>query len=319
MDMAIEKSEQFQDKQACMQYKAYLLFEDGNYKDCVDVCDQILKEDEGYFPAVLQRQEAAYELKNGQQVVDDYYRAIRIYAGYYKPYMLAAQAFFYSNQFSDALGVLDRARENEVVFSPNMRLYEVKILRNLAEKREDREKPFAIAGELLDIVKEKGSDPDMDIEDVSEVEYEIALLHWDNNNLYEALEHLETAVGQNPERMQYRMIRGHVYLDKKEYKSALKEYSEAAQVYGEAPALHYNTGLCYEALGMKVMAMEAFDRALKCQEGYRDANEKLADYYKDKYTSTYNMADFEKAMGYLERQLNYRESCYYLVERAGFT
>ncbi len=315
VDMAIEKSEQFQDKQACMQYKAYLLFEDGNYKDCVDVCDQILKEDEGYFPAVLQRQEAAYELKNGQQVVDDYYRAIRIYAGYYKPYMLAAQAFFYSNQFSDALGVLDRARENEVVFSPNMRLYEVKILRNLAEKREDREKPFAIAGELLDIVKEKGSDPDMDIEDVSEVEYEIALLHWDNNNLYAALEHLETAVGQNPERMQYRMIRGHVYLDKKEYKSALKEYSEAAQVYGEAPALHYNTGLCYEALGMKVMAMEAFDRALKCQEGYRDANEKLADYYKDKYTSTYNMADFEKAMGYLERQLNYRESCYYLVEK----
>lgn len=315
VDMAIEKSELFQDRQACMQYKAYLLFETGKHKECVDICDQILKEDEEYFPALLQRQEASFELKNGQQVVDDYYRAIRIYAGYYKPYMLAAEAFFYSNQFSDALGVLDRARENEVEFSPNMKLYEVKILRNLAEKKEDREKPFAIAQELLRIVKEKAHDPEMDIEDLSEVEYEIALLHWDNNNLYGALEHLELAISQNPERMQYHMIRGHVYLDKKEYKKALAEYSAASEAYGGAPALHYNSGLCQEGLGMKVLAMEEYEKALKCQEGYRDANEKLADYHKDKYTSTYDMAEFEKAMGYLNRQLEYRENCYYLVEK----
>ncbi|MCI8886764.1 MAG: tetratricopeptide repeat protein [Hungatella sp.] len=315
VDKAIEKAELFQDKQACMQYKAYLMFEDEKYKESIDICDRILEEDEGYFPAVLQRQEAAYEMKNGQQVVDDYYRAIRIYAGYYKPYLLAAEAFFYSNQFSDAMGVLNRARENEVEFSPNMKLYEIKILRNLAEKKEDRDKPFAIAEELLSLIKDKPADVEMDIEDLSEVEYEIALLHWDNDNLYKALEHLETAIGQNPERMQYRMIRGHVYLDKKEYKKALTEYSAASEVYGGAPALHYNKGLCQEALGMKVLAMEEYEKALQCQEAYRDANEKLADYYKDKYTSTYDQADFERAMGYLDRQLNYRENCYYLVER----
>ncbi len=317
VDMAIETAQDRQDRQACMQYKAYLLCENGEYKESIDICDQILAEDEGYFPAVLQRQEAAYELKNGQQVVDDYYRAIRIYAGYYKPYMLAAEAFFYSNQFSDAKGVLDRARENQVEFSPNMKLYEVKILRNLAEKREDREKPFAIAQELLDLISHREESPEVeiDIEDLSEVEYEIALLHWDNDNLYSALNHLETAISQNPERMQYRMIRGHVYLDKKEYKKALAEYHEAESVYGNASALHYNCGLCHEALGMKNLAMEEYDKALKYQEAYRDANEKLADYYKDRYTSTYDLEDYQKAMVYLQRQLNYKESCYYLVEK----
>ena len=317
VEMAIEKAQEPQDRQACMQYKAYLLFENQQYKESIDMCDQILALDEGYFPAVLQRQEAAYELKNGQQVVDDYYRAIRIFAGYYKPYMLAAEAFFYSNQFSDAQGVLDRARENKVEFSLNMKLYEIKILRNLAENREDRKKPFALAEELLELIEKKddGQDEDMDIEDLSEVEYEIALLHWDNDNLYAALEHLETAISQNPDRMQYRMIRGHVYLDKKDYKNALKEYSAAEEVYGGAPALHYNRGLCYEALGTNVLAMEAYEKSLTCQEAYRDANEKLADYYKEKYTSTYDEADFEKAMGYLDRQLAYRENCYYLVEK----
>ena len=70
VDMAIEAAQEYHDKQACMQYKAYLLFEDGKYKESIDLCDRILEEDEGYFPAVLQRQEAAYEMKNGQQVVD---------------------------------------------------------------------------------------------------------------------------------------------------------------------------------------------------------------------------------------------------------
>lgn len=317
VDLAIDTAQDAQDRQGCMQYKAYLLFEHGQYKESIDVCDRILEKDEGYFPAILQRQESAYELKNGQQVVDDYYRAIRIFAGYYKPYMLAAEAFFYSNQFSDAKGVLDRARENHVEFSANMKLYEVKILRNLAEKREDREEPMKLARELLELVERSRTepDPDMDIEDLSEVEYEIALLHWDNDNLYEALEHLAAAIGQNPNRKQYRMIRGHVYLDKKEYKKALAEYREAEDVYGNAPALHYNCGLCQEALGMKVLAMEEYEKALNCQEAYRDANEKLADYYKDKYTNTYDTADFDRAMSYLERQLNYRENCYYLVEK----
>ena len=300
-----------EDTVSAMQYKAYMLFTYEEYENCVDVCDQVIRLNERYFPAYLQRQEAAFKLKRGQQVVDDYYNAINIYNGYYKPYLLAAETFFYHDQYEDAKGVLERARENEIEFSDNMKLYEVKILRNLAEKREDREKPFAIAKELLCQVKS----PETDIEDLSEIEYEIALLHWDNGDLNEALEHLNAAIKQNPDRMQYHMVGGHIYLDKKAYKKALEEYGIARADYEESPSLHYNCGLCQEGLGLKELALECFKKTLEYKEGYRDACEKIADYYKDRYTSFYDEADYELALSYMNRQLAVKESCYYLVER----
>ncbi len=310
VDKAVKTAKNRSDKLSAMQYKAYVLFADKKYELCIDACDQVIEEESGYFPAYVQRQEAAFELHKGQQVVDDYYHATGIYQGYYKPYLLAAQVFFYHDQYEDAKGVLAKARENGVEFTANMKLFEVKILRNLAEKEEDREKPFAVAKELLEEIK-----GETDIEDASEIEYEIALLHWDNHDFDQALAHLKTAMEQNPDRLQYRMIGGHIYLDKKDYKNALAEYAAAAADYDRTAVYHYNQGLCHEGLGMQKLAMECFRKALEYQEGYRDACEKLMDYYKERYTSQYDEKDFEMALSYINRQLKVRENCYYLVER----
>lgn len=302
------------DKLAAMQYKAYLLFQYKEYEQCIDACDQVIEEDKGYYPAYVQRQEAAYELRKGQQVVDDYYNAINIFPGHYKPYLLAAQVFFYHDQFQDAKGVLDRARNNQVEFSPCLRLYEVKILRNLADKREDREAPLAIAAELLS----EHDNPDTDIKDLSEIEYEIGLLHWDNDDLDEALAHLTLAIEQNPERMQYRMIRGHVYLDHSKYKAALADYAVARQQYEDSAVLHYNTGLCQEALGMKNLAMECYEEALKYKQVHREACEKLADFYRSQYREGNDPELFKKAISYMDRQIEAHATCHDLVHRGLF-
>lgn len=314
VETAASVAANLRDKLAAMQYKAYLLYQYKDYEHCIDACDQVIAEDAGYYPAYVQRQEAAYELRKGQQVVDDYYNAINIYAGHYKPYLLAAQVFFYHDQFKDAKGVLDRARENQVEFSPCLRLYEVKILRNLAENRQDREKIFPLATGLLT----EHENPDTDIEDLSEVEYEIGLLHWDNNDLADALAHLSTAIEQNPERMQYRMIRGHIYLDHGKYKAALADYAVAKQQYSDSAVLHYNTGLCQEALGMKVLAMECYEETLKYKQIHREACEKLADYYKERYQDQNNPEDFKKAISYMNRQIEARPTCHDLVHRGLF-
>ena len=144
--------------------------------------------------------------------MDDYHRAVGIFAGYYKPYLMAAQVFFYHNQFEDAKGVIDRAKENGVEFSSCLKLYEVKILRNLAGKKEDRELPLKLCGELM-----KEIEGETDIEDTSEVEFETALLHWDNDEFQEALSHMAEAIRKNAGRMQYRLVRGNIYLDMKKY------------------------------------------------------------------------------------------------------
>lgn len=298
------------DKISAMQYKAYIYFANKDYELCIDACDQVLKENTQYYPAYLQRQEAAYELKKGQQVVDDYYTAINIYTGYYKPYLLAAQVFFYHDQFSDAKGVIDRARENHVEFSDNMRLYEAKILRNLAEKKEDRDAARVILEELKEAVK----NPETDVEDVSEIDYELSLLYWDDDELEEALKLLQSAIDQNGERMQYRMIRGNIFLQKKEYNKALGEYSAAEEAYSHSPALYYNRGRCYKEQGMKELALESFMKTLEYQEGYRDTLELISDYYRERYQEKYDEADYEQALAYMNRQLKYRENCYYYVE-----
>ena len=314
VETAVSAAQNPRDRLAAMQYKAYLLYQFKEYEHCIDACDQVIQEDNGYYPAYVQRQEAAYELRKGQQVVDDYYHAINIYPGHYKPYLLAAQVFFYHDQFQDAKGVLDRARENQVEFSPCLRLYEVKILRNLAENREDRKAPLAIAAELLS----QYDNPDTDIKDLSEIEYEIGLLHWDNNDLEEALSHLTTAIEQNPERMQYRMIRGHIHLDHGKYKAALADYAVARKQYEDSAVLHYNTGLCQEALGMKNLAMECYEEALKYKQVHREACEKLADFYRDRYQEGNDPEDFKKAIAYMDRQIEANPTCHDLVHRGLF-
>ncbi len=333
VEQAIEAAENWTDRLSAMQYKAYLLFQYEQYEACIDVCDQTVAADSEYYPAYLQRMEAAFRLQKGQQVVDDFYRATDLYAGYYKPYLLAAQIFFYHSQFTDAKGVFARARENGVPFTPNMMLFEEKVLRNLADSSEAREDLFKQLAKLQKLweedkeqkqaetasgrtlKKEESDTPKFDIEDPSEIEFELGLLEWDNHHLDDALAHLTTAIGQNPERLQYRLIRGHIYLDKGSYQKALEEYGAAADDYENTPTLSYSRAQCYEGLNMKELARECLEKTLKLQEGFRDACWKLSGYYKERYLSGCDPKDFKKAEEYINRQLAAEESCYYLVER----
>lgn len=299
------------DRIAAMQYEAYIYFHDKQYERCMDTCDQILAENTQYYPAYVQRLEAAYELRKGQQVVDDYYNAINIYAGYYKPYLLAAQTFFYHDQFQDAQGVLERARQAGVEFTDKMKLYEAKILRNLAENTEMRDE----ARVILDSLSKASEASESDLDDRSEIDYEKALLCWDEDRMEEALELMASAIEQNPQWMQYRMIRGNVYLQMKEYKKALNEYGAAENAYELSPALYYNRGKCHQGLGMRELALECFMKTLECQDGYRDTLELISDHYRERYHERYEESDYEKAIEYITRQLEFRRNCYYLVER----
>ena len=114
--------------------------------------------------------------------------------GFYKPYLYALKVFLIYHQYEDAKQVLECAVENQVEFSDQMKLYQVKVLRNLAESEEDREVPMHILQDLQVAINPEQTD----IEDLSEIEYEIALLYWDNNQLDTALAHLADASKKNP-------------------------------------------------------------------------------------------------------------------------
>lgn len=302
-----------------MQYLANILMWSKQYESSIDVCDQIIREDDQYYPAYLTRQESCYHLRKAQQVIDDYYRAIGIYPGYYKPYLFAAKVFFFYDQFKDGEGVIERAKENKVEFSDELKLFQVKILRNLAHGREERDEARTILEQImldeLKREKEENGERESDLEDKSEVSYEMGLLWWDDDEFDSALKCLEMAIGQNPDRLQYRLIRGDIYLEMKRYEDALLEYDAAEPDYKGRPGVHYAKGLCYEGLKKMEEAVVYFKKALEIQNGYKDANEKISDYYKEQYEDFGRREDYEKALYYINKQLEVTENCYYLICR----
>lgn len=308
---AIRVMEEPREQMGCRQYLAYILMKSKQFERAVDICDGIIQEDENYYPAYLIRQESCYELRKAQEVVDDYHRAIEIVPEFFQPYMYAAEVFFFYGQYEDAKGVYELARENGVEFSDRMKLYEAKVLRNLAKSSGDREVPRGILEEL----KEKQGKEDSDIEDSSEIEYEIGLLDWDDDKCKQALEHMKKAIGQNPDRKQYRMIRGNICFEMKEYKEAIEEYNAAEEEYEDDPWLWYSRGRCYEETEGKKAALGYYEKALELKEGYRDACERISEYYENLYHKSFDVKNLQTAIAYMDRQVAATENCYYLVAR----
>ena len=204
------------------------------YEKAVEICDEIIAEDEGYYPAYLIRQEACFHMDKAQQVVDDYYRAIDIYAGYDKPYFYAAKIFYEYRQYENAKGVIERARENQVEFTKRLSFEEAKILRMLARNAEDRQKAREILEELLrepeeeqaDIQKNKENTPDR-----AEMIFEMGLLHHGDEETERAVSLIREAIELKPDKPWYHLVLGNIFRDTGNYKDALTEYQKVEDVY----------------------------------------------------------------------------------------
>ena len=93
LERAEEETSDVYDKLGAMSNLAQVLVSMGEYEKAVDECERVLALDAGYYPVYLTRQEAYFEMRNAQGVVDDYHRAVEIYPGHYKPYLMAVQVF----------------------------------------------------------------------------------------------------------------------------------------------------------------------------------------------------------------------------------
>lgn len=311
LERAEQENNDIYDRLGAMCNLAEVWVSTGAYEKAVDKCDQILKLDGGYYPAYLTRQQAYFEMHNAQGVVDDYYRAIEVYPGYYKPYLLAARVFLIYDQYEDAKSVIDRAVENQVEFSDWLRFCHAKILRCLSRSEEERKEPMRILKEL----KASVNPAETDMEDPSEISFEIALLYWDDDRFDPALECLKEAMRQNPSKGQYFMVKGEILRCKEDYRGALAAYEGAKEDYDETAGYYYGIGCCQEALGEEDLALENYLKAVQYHDTYRDVNEKIADIYMERYRRNYAVKEYKNAIRYIDRQVEIQENCYILVHR----
>ncbi len=299
---------------------ARIMMEAEQYEKTTDICDELIKINPQFFPAYLVRQEASFHLRRGQEVINDYHNAVNIFAGFYQPYKYALETFVIYNQYQDAREVIERAKENQAAFTDRMKLLEVKVLRNLAESNDDRIQPVSMAKQL----KEHLEDEKCDIEDKSEVDFELALLFWDSDDFTDAFRYLELAIQKNPDRMQYHFVRGNIYLDrirtnpgryKEDFSKALKEYDMSEAQYSDSPHFMYGRAACFEGMDRKDEAVRQYEKLVREKGAFRDACEKVADYYDDLYHKEHDVTNFEKCIEILNIQIEASPSCYYYVHR----
>lgn len=305
----------------CKSYLAnkYLSFEE--YERAVEECDEILAADEDYYPAYLVRQEACYHLKRGQQVVDDYYRAIALYPGYDKPYLYAAMIFYNYSQYKDAMGVIERARENKVEFSPKLYFQEVKISRMLAESAEERQEVMKHLDALLHATEEVYGQPEEDAQqedmlDRAELLFEKALVFEDDERLPDAVALVHEALKLNPKATYYHLVLGNLLRDMQNYAGALKEYQLVEEVYHH-PEFYFGMGVCHEEAENWTEAIYYFEKAVEQDDFYRDTNHRLYLAYLNRYGKTWKKEDYDAAVFHIGKQLEITNNrAYRLWDRA---
>ena len=164
--------------------------------------------------------------------MDEDCRVKDLYAGVDKPYHYTAMIFYDYNQYKDALGVLERARENGVEFSKKLRFQEAKILRMLSEDEESRRRPLEILDTLLKETKEAGenAEDERDALDRAELIFEKGLIFEADEKLDTAIELVQGAMRLDPEEPYYVLVLGNLLRDSDQFDRALVQYKRVEQV-----------------------------------------------------------------------------------------
>lgn len=280
------------------------------YDKSIEVCDEILEESEEYYPAYLIRQEASYYMRRAQQVVDDYYKAIEIYAGFDGPYVFAAKIFYDYDQYQDAWGVIERARENQVEFSAKLRFEEAKILRMTSQNNEERKKPQ----EILDALLQEAQEGNGNIKDSSEIMFERGLLFWDSDDTKQAEDAMKRAIEINSGIPRYRLVLGNFYRDTKQYGEALVQYRMVEDVYHHTE-FYFGMGVCCQVQEEWTQAIGYYEKAVVQDAFYRDVNRRLYQCYEERYSIEYRRADYEMALYYINQEMEKKVDGYRLWDR----
>lgn len=292
---------------------AELFLETQQYEQAAEKCDQILRMEPRHYYAILLRQEACYRIQRVQQVIDDYYNAIRIYPGNIKPYFWAVQTFVDYHRYKDAKEILDRVKEAKLELTDTLKLLEIRILRNLAESKEERTQILKQLEALMKEVKVA----ETDLEDISELVFEMSMLHWNNGDREQGLQHMGKAININRDRKDYVYVFGCMYMDMGKYEEALKWYQAVKEEHEEDANFWHYVGYCCDRLGLRHKMVEHYKKALELDPELTELNQEIAEYYNDKYTDTCDPQDYEKALYYINRAVELEEGIYQLMCRAG--
>ncbi|MDE6313383.1 MAG: tetratricopeptide repeat protein [Lachnospiraceae bacterium] len=293
---------------------ADLLWKNKKYEQVVDICDGLIKENSSCMPAYVMRQVCCYELERYQQVIYDYYELLNMIPEDASIYRYAARTFVLSFQYEDAEMVLKQAKENQVTFSADMKLLEAILIQHTGDSKEACQKALAILDELEKEARTPQKKEALwDVEDNSEIYYELFLLYSKMDQTASAMHMLKRAIQINPKNTHYHMVSAKMNLIQKRYQEAVHELELCRDVYADSAEYHFYWGIYYMELGQNEDALQEFERSLEIAPIYPYAAENVSDYYLNLYSTTEKKKYYEKALFFLSATLEYLEQKEYIL------
>lgn len=235
------------------------------YEKCIDICDEIIEQDRGFYPAYVHRQKANYELKNAKEVIDDYFACKEIYSGYSVPYVLAAEVFMAFEQYDDVESVIKEGEEAGLQ-SDGLELYKIKCLHYKDFSADNVRKAIDQLDRLMERIRIRPEEEGSDIEDLSDLDRELAILYWDLDLTYKALEIVDKYLDEHPDASGILQLKVDILSREKRYEEAL---AACRQLVNTNPKnLHYRTklGNCYEWMENTQKAIECY-RMILMEDG----------------------------------------------------
>lgn len=329
---SFELEKQLNAKLSYMDQMAQFYLDAGSYDQAIDMCTRIVTMDRNYYPSYVRRQQAYFEKKNGQGVIDDFYECIRLYQGYVKPYVLAYKTFYFYRQYEDAAGILKRVKEAGLE-SDELKLYQFKIqratmtgrehwLKTLEEVTKFKEEYFAKKNEReKDGEKEENQTVESDLEDPEELFMEIALLHWNVDDTDAALKAVDEGISLYGDKTGLVWLKADIFMDLEKYQEALGLYRRIMDEEGQSPGIHINVGKCLDKIGQMRMndkaedALREYEKAYEINPRHSEVNFLIMRIYKRKFVYRGEKEAYEKAIFHANAQLEISEDAYYYIER----
>lgn len=252
-------------KLSYMEQLARFYLEEKRYGDCIEICNEIVERDRGFYPAYVHRQKANYELKNAREVIDDYYICRDIYPGYSGPYVLAAEVFMVFEQYDEVEQIIKDGKEAELD-SDSLELFRIKCLHYKEFSKEHVQEALDAISELKKKLSARPENEPTDIEDMAEVERELAILYWDQDRNDDAMDVVNRYLDGHPDAISLLHLKADILIREQRFAEAL---SLCEKVVCFEPDNLYNrmrVGNCYER-------MENTEKAIICYRSILDTNE----------------------------------------------
>ncbi len=285
-----------------------LLISEQEYERAIALADEILALDDSWFPALVQKQKACYELKRAQEVVDIFYQAKNIYQSYPGIYEQAAQVFMDYGQTEDVERILTQAKEAEVE-SLDLDLTALHCERVRCQTDVSYFQALRNAEQLLQKFQENNADDRL----IGSLYFEMAII--EDCQYYEefihpgkAEEYIKKAIDLRQKEplwhyCDYYYVCGCILKHEGKYTEALDAYEKFVSGYEMTENAAMNMASCQDKLGQWEEAVKLYKQALSINPEQESANIRIAVIYKKIDNDNDSIPILKKALPFMNRQI----------------